>query len=222
MPTLIQIAIVEDQRDVREGLRFMLHHSAGFRCVAACGSAEEALRVLPASRPDVILMDLQLPGLSGIECIRRLRVTLPNVPVAMLTVFEDDDKVFEALRAGATGYLLKSTPPDKLVDAVRELHAGGSPMSGQIARKVIRELVEGGPSRAPAGPPLPDLSPRERAILDLLAKGHRYKEVADRLGISVDTVRTHVRHIYAKLEVHSRAEAMLKVMHAGNKPPACG
>ena len=215
MPTLIQVAIVEDQREVREGPRFMLHTSPGFRCVAACGSAEEALRVLPAARPDVILMDLQLPGMSGIECIRRLRTTLPNVPIAMLTVFEDDDKIFEALKAGATGYLLKSTPPDKLVEAVRELHAGGSPMSGQIARKVIRQLVEASPPRVPEAPPLPDLSTREREILDLLAKGHRYKEIADRLGISVDTVRTHVRHIYEKLEVHSRAEAMLRVMRPG-------
>lgn len=215
MPTTIQVAIVEDQRDVREGLRFMIHQSPGFRCVAACASAEEALRVLPAARPDVVLMDIQLPGLSGIECLRRLSGTLPKAAIAMLTVFEDDEKVFEALRAGATGYLLKSTPPEKLLDALRELHAGGSPMSGQIARKVIRQLVEGAPAPAAEAPALPDLSPREREILDLLAKGHRYKEVAHRLGISLDTVRTHIRHVYEKLQVHSRTEAMLKLTRPG-------
>ncbi len=215
MPTTIQVAIVEDQRDVREGLRFMIHQSPGFRCVAACASAEEALRVLPSARPDVVLLDIQLPGMSGIECIARLQAALPNLQVAMLTVFEDDDKVFEALRAGANGYLLKSTPPDKLLDALRELHAGGSPMSGQIARKVIRQLVEGAPRPAAETPALPSLSPREREILDLLSKGHRYKEVADRLGISLDTVRTHIRNVYEKLQVHSRAEAMLKVIRPG-------
>ena len=202
----IRVALVEDRTCDRESLADLLRAGPGLGCVAACSSADEALVTLPRCKPDIVLMDIQLPGLSGIDCIRKLRPLLPAAQFMMLTVVEDHDLIFRSLAAGATGYLLKKTPPVKLLEAICELHAGGAPMSGQIARQVVSVFrktssVASSPSK---------LSPAEQKVLQLLARGYLYKEVADSLTISVSTVRTHVWHIYRKLHVHNRTEAILK------------
>ncbi len=203
----IAVAIVEDRPDEREYLAELLNGSPGFHCVAACGTGAEALDLLPGCEPEIVLMDIQLPGMSGIECVRRLLPVLPKTQVMMLTVLEDHDLIFRSLAAGATGYMLKKTPPAKLLEAIRELRAGGAPMSGQIARKVVAVFRQ-----KPAGPaPAPELSPVERTVLESLARGLLYKEVAEELKISISTVRTHVWHIYRKLQVHNRTEAVLKL-----------
>ena len=170
---------------------------------------ESALAQLPALRPDVVLMDIRLPGLSGIECVRRLKAVLPGVQIVMLTVFEDEERVFDALAAGATGYLVKRTPPAEILAAIAEVRRGGSPMSSAIARKVVQAFQHSRRS-APGG--ALELSPREQEILTLLARGLRYKEVADQLGIALDTVRSHIRRIYEKLHVTSRTEAVVKFL----------
>jgi DNA-binding NarL/FixJ family response regulator len=204
---MIRVALVEDDPQVREGLESLLDSSSGFRCVAACASAEEALQRLPALSPDVVLMDIQLPGMSGIECIRRLKQEKPQLQISMLTVFEDHDRIFQSLAAGASGYLLKQTPSGKLLEAVAELHQGGSPMSAQIARRVVETFQR--PPRTETG--AETLTPRETEIIRLLAKGYLYKEIADQLGLSVETVRTHLHRIYDKLHVHTRTEAVMKL-----------
>jgi DNA-binding NarL/FixJ family response regulator len=207
----IQVAVVEDQKVDRENLVRLLSSSPGFRCVAACVSAEEAFKRLPVISPEVVLMDIELPGLSGIECVARLRTALPNVQIMMLTVLEDHQRIFESLRAGATGYLLKSGSDAKLLEAIRELRAGGAPMTGQIARMVVasfHKLREESPSTS-------GLSPTEFQVLSLLAKGLLYKEVAERMELSMGTIRTHIWHIYRKLEVNNRTEATLKVFPRG-------
>lgn len=216
----IRVAIVEDDPEVRDGLAWLFRSSPGFECVAVCRSGEEALRTLPRLGPDVVLLDIHLPGKSGIDCLPLLKTHCPATQVTMLTVFEDDDLIFRSLEAGATGYLLKKTPPAGILDAVRDLHAGGSPMSSQIARKVVNALANRGIPRASDAPKLPPPPPdeaadvlcrREREILDLLARGHRYKEIADELSITIHTVRTFIRRMYEKLHVHSRTEALIKV-----------
>ena len=201
---MIRIGLVEDDAAVRENLARLLDADAGCTCVAACASAEEAVRVLAAARPEVVLMDIHLPGRSGIECLTDLRVLLPGVQVIMLTVETDGQRVFESLKAGATGYVIKRAPIEELFDAIDQVHAGGSPMSATIARKVVgsfqvRTEVNG-----------EKLSEREMQVLDLLSEGLRMKEIADRLNLSTNTVRTHVRHIYEKLQVQSRTEALNK------------
>lgn len=201
---LLSAAIVEDDRLFAEGVRELLDQADGFCCVGVCPSAEEALDNLPVWRPRVALVDIRLPGLSGIECVRRLKPALPDTEFMMLTVMEDAGRIFASLVAGATGYLLKGTPPQELLDAIRELAAGGSPMSPAIARKVVMAFRQ--PSPAPGAPEA--LSVREHEVLMALAAGGRYKEVAGQLGVSYDTVRTHVRHIYKKLQVHSRRGAL--------------
>jgi DNA-binding NarL/FixJ family response regulator len=203
----IRVALVEDDPQVREGLRSLLGASPGFRCVAACSSAEEALQRLPSLSPDVVLMDIHLPGMSGIECIRRLKQLQPTLQITMLTVFEDHDRIFQSLAAGASGYLLKQTPPAKLLEAIAELNQGGSPMSAQIARRVVETFQR--PASVPAGGE--SLTPREQEIIQLLARGYLYKEIADQLGLSVETVRTHLHRIYEKLHVHTRTEAVMKL-----------
>lgn len=204
MPT--KVAIVEDDPRIRESLRELLNDSTGLRCVSAHGSAEDALRDLPGQAPDVVLMDINLPGMSGIEAVFRLREKVRDIPVLMLTVYEDADRVFEALKHGARGYLLKRTAPAKLIDAIHEARAGGAPMSPQIARKVVQHFHLLGPS-----PQAPDnLTPREQEILALLAQGRLYKEIADALGIGTETVRSHLSAIYRKLHVRSRTEAVVK------------
>ena len=204
--SVVTVAIVEDNHDIREGLALLINGAPGFKCIAACANAEEALVGLPVKQPDVILMDIQLPGMSGIECIRELKLQLPDTQILMLTVFEDHDRIFQSLTAGATGYLIKKTPPAKLLEAIREIHRGGSPMTGQIARRVVEALRL---VPLPADPEL-QLGKREQEILTHLAQGFLYKEIAAKLGISIDTVRSHIRIIYEKLQVRTRAEALLK------------
>jgi DNA-binding NarL/FixJ family response regulator len=202
----IRVAIVEDSTDEREGLSYLLRGSPGFTWVGAFANGEEAVRELPNLSPDIVLMDIHLPGISGIECVRTLSEALPGTRILMLTVYEDHDRIFDSLRAGATGYLLKKTPPAKLLEAIQELHQGGAPMSGPIARQVIAAFQKPAPRTSD-----PDhLSPREQEILGLLNQGFLYKEIADQLRIAVGTVRTHIARIYDKLHVRSRAEAMIK------------
>jgi len=207
------VAIVEDDRRVRENLALLIDRAPGFSCVAACASAEEALKRLPDVAPEVVLMDIHLPGQSGIECVSRLRRVLTRTHVIMLTVEEDSEQVFESLKAGATGYLVKHVSPEEILEAVAEVQRGGAPMSSHIARRVVTAFRQ---AVAVANGDL-RLSAREEDILRLLAKGHRSKEIADELGIALGTVNTHVRHIYEKLHVRSRAEAVAR--YAQGSPP---
>jgi DNA-binding NarL/FixJ family response regulator len=202
----VRVAIVEDDVVVRENLAVLIDGYPGFSCVASCASAEEAWQRLPRAEPEVVLMDIHLPGRSGIECVARLRTMVPQAQVIMLTVEEDTEQVFESLKAGATGYLVKHVGPEKILEAVTEVYRGGAPMSGPIARKVI------GAFRQPPKAGIEDspLSSREEEVLRLLAKGHRSKEIAEELGIGLATVNTYVRHIYEKLHVRSRAEAVAR------------
>ena len=200
----IRVGIVEDTRDIREGLAMLINASEGFVCTHACPDAEDALEKLIVNPPDVVLMDINLPGMLGPECVRKLKPVCPNTQFMMCTVYEEDEHIFESLKSGATGYILKKTPPDKLLEAITDIHNGGSPMTGGIARKVMSSFV-------PAAPASNELSSREFEILEALAKGFRYKEIADKLFISIDTVRSHIRNIYEKLQVHSRTEALNKV-----------
>jgi DNA-binding NarL/FixJ family response regulator len=202
------VAIVEDDAGIRDNLGALLNGSPGCRCVGACSSGEEALIQVPHWRPEVVLMDINLPGMSGIECVARLKVKMPDVLVLMLTVYEDGDSIFRALKAGASGYLVKRLASDKLLEAIEEVMSGGAPMSCQIARKVVQFFHHAGPSPEVSE----NLTPRETEILDLLVAGYFFKEIADRLGISGETVRTHVNHIYRKLHVRSRTEAVVKYL----------
>jgi DNA-binding NarL/FixJ family response regulator len=201
----IKVAIVEDNEKIRGGLAALIDGSEGFQCSAAYETAEEALRRLPAYHPDVVLMDIQLPKMSGIECVARLKDQNSDTQVMMLTVYEDDEKVFKSILAGATGYILKRTPPAELLEAIRNLHEGGSPMSDQIARKVVQAFQQMGKSSKETE----NLSERELEILSYLSKGYQDKEIADHLFLSIKTVRTHLRNIYQKLHVRSRTEAVL-------------
>ena len=203
---LIRISIVEDDNRVRDSLARLIDRSPGFGCVSKHPSAEDALRDLPANRPNVVLMDINLGGMSGIECVRLLKEVLPETQVMMLTVYENTDHIFSALSAGASGYLLKQTPPDELLAAIQELSRGGSPMSSHIARKVVASFQ----APTPAVRETANLSPREKEVLDYLAKGFLYKEIAEALGIGYDTVHTHIRRVYEKLHVRSRAQAVAK------------
>ena len=216
---MIDVALVEDDGRVRASLARLLERSGGVRCVSQHASAEDALRSLPSVRPAVVLMDVKLPGLDGVECVRRLKALLPDVQVIMLTVYQDNDVIFAALAAGATGYLLKRTPGPELIASIREVHAGGSPMSSHIARKVVQSF------RAPAAAPGTEtLTPREREVLDLLSKGYLYKEIAEALHVAYDTVHSHVRKIYEKLQVNTRTRAAaLHLAHAASaRPPRDG
>ncbi len=201
---LITVAIVEDDDRVRTTLANLIDRTAGFRCVSHHGSAEEAIRILPAIKPDVVLMDIKLPGMNGVEGVRQLKVLIPETQIVMLTVYQDNDLIFDALAAGATGYLLKRTRHPQLIDSIRDVHGGGSPMSSEIARKAVQWFRR----RPPASPADDALTPREREVLDLLAKGHRYREIAVALGVSYDTIHSHVRKVYEKLQVHTRTQAV--------------
>jgi DNA-binding NarL/FixJ family response regulator len=210
----IKVCLVEDSPPEREALATILRGTNGFDFLGAFSSAEEALEHIPQLRPDVILMDVHLPGMSGIECVRELKGRLNDGRIMMLTVFEDHDRIFQSLSAGASAYIVKKTSPSKLLSAIEELHQGGAPMSGQIARQVV-EAFHGQP------PPAADvsaLSERESEILHLLAQGYLYKEIADQLSISVGTVRTHICRIYEKLHVRSRTQAINKVFRGRNAP----
>ena len=203
---MIRVAIVEDDRAVRENLAVLINAAPGFSCVASCVSTEEAWQRLPAFTPDVILMDIHLPGRSGIAGVARLKTLLPQTQVIMLTIEEDSEQVFESMKAGATGYLVKHVSPQEILDAVAEVHHGGAPMSSHIARKVVTAFRQTPASENSEV----RLSPREEEVLRLLAKGHRSKEIAEDLGLGLGTVNTYVRHIYEKLHVRSRAEAVAR------------
>jgi len=211
---MTRIAIVEDNKVIRESLAAYVQRDPELRCVCACGSAEEALKLLPGQQPDVVLMDIQLPNQSGIECTAQLKQLLPEVRIIMVTVYGNPDLIFKALRAGACGYLLKRCTPEELITAVREVQQGGAPMSREIARQVISYFQ--GLSKPPDNPAseVENLSPREREILDLLTQGFSDKEIADRIGVKHGTVRWHLQHVYEKLHVRSRTEAALKFREA--------
>lgn len=201
------IGIVEDDTILRNSLTKLVNGMRGYRCAAACASGEEALQKLPDLKPDVVLMDLNLPQMSGIECIRKLKEVLPKTPVIVLTVYEDSEHIFRALKAGATGYLLKRSEPEEVLDAIKDAREGGAPMSSQIARRVVLSFHE----PAQGGTDI-KLTEREDEILSYLSKGFANKEIADKMSITVPTVRTHLRHIYEKLHVRSRTEAIVKYL----------
>lgn len=203
MPT---VSIVEDQRDTRESLAALVNGTPGLKCLSTYPTGEAALNGIPKEKPDIALVDINLPGMSGIECVSQLKARIPTLNVLMLTTYEESDLIFNSLRAGANGYLLKNMPPDELLDALEQVQAGGAPMSMQIARKVVQHFRDS--AQASAG--VEDLTPRETEILGLLARGSLYKEISAQLGISLPTVRTHLRHIYEKLHVQTRTEAAAK------------
>ena len=203
---MTRIAIIEDNKIIRESLVEFVQADPECRCVCACATAEEALTAIPRHQPEIVLMDIQLPNLSGIECTAQLKRMIPSLHIIMVTVYEDTERIFRALRAGACGYLLKRCTPEELISAVREVRQGGAPMSRDIARKVIASFQE--PLTTAAE--VEGLSPREREILELLAQGFPNKEIAHRVGVSDGTVRWHLRHVYDKLHVRSRTEAALK------------
>lgn len=205
---IITVSIVEDQNPLRTTLAGMLNRSEGFRCASHYASAEEALKDLPVVRPNVVLMDINLPGMNGVECVRQLKPLLPQTQVMMLTVYEDTENIFNALAAGASGYMLKNTPRAELLDAIREVHRGGSPMTTHIARKVVQSFQRASVTVGPTE----NLSPREQEVLDLLSRGLIYKEIAEKLGISYETVHTYIRRIYEKLQVRTRTEAVAKFL----------
>ncbi|HWD92595.1 MAG TPA: response regulator transcription factor [Verrucomicrobiae bacterium] len=205
----IRVSIVDDEVDLRENIAGYVDAAKGFQCVSVHSSAEEALAHLPKEKPDVVLMDINLGGMSGIECVLQLKPLMRDTQVVMLTVFEDTEKIFSALAAGASGYLLKRMPPEKLLDAIREVHEGGSPMSAPIARKVVQSLQT---HRPPGVDETAELSPREREVLDGLAEGQAYKQIAEKLNVSIHTVRNYIRRIYEKLHVRTSAEAVAKYL----------
>src|ERR1041385_2645586 len=202
----ISVSIVEDDPKVRASLARLIDSSPGFKCLSQHPHAESALQELPRFNPQVALMDINLPGLSGVECVRRLKPLLPTAQIIMLTVYQNTEHIFKALEAGATGYLLKQTPPGELLAAIRDVHAGGSPMSSHIARKIVQSFQK----PLPATQPQESLSPREAQVLELLSRGFLYKEIGETLGLSYATVHTHIRHIYEKLHVRSRTEAVAR------------
>lgn len=215
MPT--KVSIVEDDAGVREHLAMLVNGGDQLRCVSSHASAEDALEKLPQIKPDVVLMDINLPGMTGIECTRKLKEKLPQTQVLMLTMYDDAEQIFQSLTAGASGYLLKRTPPAKLLDDIQAVRQGASPMSPKVARKVVEYFQKKPPAPASGGggdrSGFENLSQREEEILELLAQGYRYKEIADKLGISFDTVRSHLRNIYEKLHVSSRTEAVVKYLN---------
>jgi DNA-binding NarL/FixJ family response regulator len=208
MTTQIKVAIVEDDDGIRASLATLIARAADLRLTGDYRDAETALKEIPKKPADVILMDINLPGMNGVECVRHLKAVLSDAQFLMLTVYEDSDSLFNSLRAGASGYLLKRTATSRLLEAVRDVHAGGSPMTPQLARRVVQFF-----SRQSAGESsMSKLTSGEKEFLDQLAKGYAYKEIADRMNISIDTVRSYVRTVYEKLHVHSRTEAVVKYL----------
>ncbi|HYG23202.1 MAG TPA: response regulator transcription factor [Verrucomicrobiae bacterium] len=208
----LKIALVEDKRDVRESWARLINSFPDFTCMCQCPSAEEALRIIPAARPDVILMDIFLPRMSGIECTARMKLQLPKTPIVMLTASDDDEMVFVALEAGADGYLLKRTKPADLRAALLDVLSGGAPMTSEIARRVVESFRQKARGRDDSI----SLTAREEETLLLLSKGYSNKEIADKLTLSVETVRSHLKHIYEKMHVRSRAEAVARYMSGKN------
>jgi DNA-binding NarL/FixJ family response regulator len=203
---MTNVAIVEDNRTTREGLEAIVNLSKDFCCVCTCSTAEEALKVLPELKPELVLMDIQLPNMSGVDCVAQLKELIPSVKAIMVTVYEDPDRIFRALRAGASGYLLKRSTPEEVLHAMREVQQGGGAMSGEIARKVIGYFREQTAAKAEVD----ELTLREREVLELVVHGLSNKEIAERLSVTAEGVRWHLKHIYQKLHVHSRTEAALK------------
>ena len=204
----ITVSIVEDNDQLRGTLARVISRAPGFACLGQHATAEAALAAIPNEKPEVVLMDINLPGMNGVECVRRLKQLLPQIQVVMLTVYEDTDSIFNALAAGASGYLLKRTKSAELLEAIRDVVKGGSPMTAHIARKVVLSFQRSPASAAPTA----DLSPREKEVLDCLAQGFLYKEIAEKLGISYETVHTYIRRIYEKLQVRTRTEAVAKFL----------
>ncbi len=204
----IHVSIVEDDDRIREGLAFVINSGETVRCISVYRTAEEALREIPLKKPDVVLMDINLPNMSGIECVQKLKAVMPRLHILMLTMYENKEQIFNSLMAGANGYLVKRTSAAKLIEAIEEVHRGNSPMSGKIARIVVEHIQK----MKTVSPEEQLLSKRELEILDLLAKSYRYKEIAGALDISFDTVRSHLQNIYEKLHVHSRTEAVVKYL----------
>ena len=200
------VIVVEDDGRLREQLLQILHGLQDIQCIGACASAEDALELIPRKKPDVVLMDIKLPRMSGIQCVSELKKVMPTLQVIMVTVYEDNERIFKALKAGASGYLVKSGPPEQLIAAIRDVFSGGAPMSGSIARKVVQHFHALGPAPEEAN----NLSPREQQVISLLASGYLYKEIGDRLNIGVETVRTYVKSICQKMQVRSRIEAVAK------------
>ncbi len=204
----ITVSIVEDNDQLRGTLARVIGRAEGFRCVSQYANAEDALKGLAQAQPEVVLMDINLPGMSGVECTRQLKQMLPQTQIVMLTVYEDTDNILNALAAGAAGYLLKRTKSAELLEAIREVNRGGSPMTTHIARKVTQSFQKAGLSTQPTE----NLSQREQEVLDCLSQGFLYKEIAEKLGISYETVHTYIRRIYEKLQVRTRTEAVAKFL----------
>ena len=203
---MIKVGIVEDNKTVREGFETLINRTPGFQCVCTCATVAEALRMIPKAAPDVVLMDIQLPDATGVECTARIKELLPALHIVIVTVYEDSERIFQALRAGACGYLLKRAQPEKIIAAIQEAKDGGVPMTPEIARKVIGQFR----NQATAAAEVERLTDREKEVLELVMHGLGNKAIADRLGVTVAAVKWHLQHIYEKLHVHSRTEAALK------------
>lgn len=208
LPKPVRVAVVEDDAGLRESIELMLVRDPGCEPVGGFGTAEAAIATIPKLAPDVVIVDVNLPGLDGVECVRRLAALCPRAHFLVLTVFKDTDRIFAALAAGAVGYLLKPVPPDRLAEAVRDVFAGGAPITSSIARKLVTAFQQS-PRPVDMGV---SLSPREREVLEMLSRGLAYKEIAKELGIGYRTVHTHLEHIYQKLHVSSRAEAVARFL----------
>jgi DNA-binding NarL/FixJ family response regulator len=210
---MITVSIVDDEKELCQSIATFVNGAPGFRCLSMYHSGEAALEHLPQDKPDVVLMDIHLVGMSGIECVERLKAKMPQMQIMMLTVYEDTDQIFKALEAGASGYMLKRMTPDKLLEAVCDVHGGGSPMSSSIARKVVASFQRAKrPDEAQA-----HFTSREQMVLDCLANGLTYKQTADKLNITIPTIRSYLRRIYEKLHVQSRTEAVAKYIAAPGK-----
>jgi DNA-binding NarL/FixJ family response regulator len=205
---MITVSIVDDDELLRQSIAAFVNGTPGFKCLSTYPSAEAGLDKLPGERPDVVLMDIHMIGMSGIECVEKLKAAAPDMQIVMLTIYEDTAQIFRALSAGASGYMLKRSTPDKLLQAIRDVHAGGSPMSFSIARKVVASFQK----PAPPSESNYHLTAREQSILDCLARGLTYQQTADRLAISIGTIRTYIRRIYEKLHVHARTEAVARYL----------
>ncbi len=202
----IEVVIIEDNNDIREAFRTLINGSPGFRCMHTFSNGFDAIRELPGIKPDIAMVDINMPGMTGIECVKKLKTLIPKTQFLMETVYEDDDNIFNALRAGASGYILKKTPAAKIMEAITELHHGGSPMSAEVARRVVSSMHK--PNTGNAEDLLTD---REREVLTLLARGFIYKEIASEMKIEYETVKKHIQNIYAKLHVQNKVEAINKV-----------
>ena len=203
---MIKVCIVEDNKTLREGFETLLNRTPGFECLCTCGTVAEALRKIPKAQPDVVLMDIQLPDSTGVECTAKLKELMPGIHIIIVTVYEDSERIFQALRAGACGYLLKRSAPEKVIAAIQEAQDGGVPMTPEIARKVIGQFR----GQATVVTEVEQLTVREKEVLEFVMHGHSNKAIAERLGVTVAAVKWHLQHIYEKLHVHSRTEAALK------------